>query len=212
MKKLVIAAGLVLAASIAFAPLAFAGETPPAPTCGQAIQDVVSFTGVADAQKVLDQANFPAQIKSFTDGFANQPSLAVLQKAVADAIAVDNAAGVKVDSAVTTAAKAALKTRQDLLASVQAKLDDATKALADAKAKLAVLVTIRDKACAPPVVVPPTTDPATPTTDPTSTVAPSSTPFPTLIPVPVPDTSSSQGDVSTPQVDAIPSAIDTGRA
>lgn len=207
MKKLVIPAGLILAASIAFAPLAFAGEDQPAPTCGQAIQDVVSFTGVTDAQKVLDQANFPAQIKSFTDGFANQPSLAVLQKAVADAIAADNAAHLPVDSAATTAAKAALKTRQDLIASVQAKFDAANKALADAKAKLAVLVAARDEACAPPVVVPPTTTPVDPTS--TATVAPTATtepPLPTILPVPVPDTD------SAPVAVPVPSAIDTGYA
>lgn len=200
MKKLVLG-GLALAASIAFAPLAFADETPPAPTCEQATQDVVSFTGVTDAQKVLDQANFPAQIKNFTDGFANQPSLAVLQKAVADAVAADNAAGAKVDSAATTAAKAALKTRQDLIASVQDKFDAATKALVDAKAKLAVLVTVRDKACAPPVVVPPTTIPATST----ATVAPTTPPLPSILPVPVPDT-------STSQVATVPAGVDTGRA
>lgn len=58
-------------------------------------------------------------------------------------------------------------------------------------------------------------DTSTPTTtgsaDPTSTVTPTSTttsttpPLPTILPVPVPDTNS-------PQVDVIPSAIDTGRA
>lgn len=68
--------------------------------------------------------------------------------------------------------------------------------------------------CAPPVdpttepTAAPTTDPTVaPTADPTSTVTPTATtpPLPTILPVPVPDT-------STPQVDVIPSAIDTGRA
>lgn len=61
--------------------------------------------------------------------------------------------------------------------------------------------TFRFAAAVAETTVPPTSTVA-PTTTPT---APTTTPAPTLIPVPVPDTSS-------PQVDVIPSAIDTGRA
>jgi hypothetical protein len=64
--------------------------------------------------------------------------------------------------------------------------------------------TFRFAAAVPDTSVPPTSTVVAPTTTP---AAPTSTtpPLPTILPVPVPDTNS-------PQVDVIPSAIDTGRA
>jgi hypothetical protein len=64
--------------------------------------------------------------------------------------------------------------------------------------------TFRFAAAVPDTSVSPTSTVVAPTTTPATTTA-STPPLPTILPVPVPDTNS-------PQVDVIPSAIDTGRA
>lgn len=209
---LVVSLAAALTFSGALYGVASAAEQPPAPpTCGQAITDVLEYHGVTDAQKVLDDNKYPDQIQRYTDGFADQPSLAVLQKAVADAIAKDNVDKASVDSPATTAAKNALKLRTDLIASIQAKLDVANKALADAKAKLHTLTVIRDRVCAPKPGEPGTPGVPGKPGDPGTPGAPGTPAPPVLVPVPVPGAPAPV--VTNPQITVVPnttSGVNTG--
>ncbi len=145
-----------LAAALTFSGalygVASATEAPPKPpTCGQAITDVLNFKDVTAAQAKLDELN--GTLKSLNE--TTPPTLAALKQAVADDVAADNLAGLKADSQKTLDAKAALKARTDLIADVQNQIVVANKAMVDAKAKLAVLVKVRDQVCAP---IPPKDD------------------------------------------------------
>lgn len=157
-----VAALLLAGAGVALAQDATTG--PDTVACTDATAAAKDYTGITDAQSALDKSGLAAQVKSFTDGFANQPSLAVLQAAVQASVDADNVAGEKVDSDKTVAAKAAVKVRVDLIASVQVKLDAANKAVADAITEKARLDKAATGACTAPAPV--TTTPAAPTTTP----------------------------------------------
>lgn len=199
MKKLVIPAGLVLAASVAFAPMAFAAEADPQ-VVGVQTQVACGTVTVTLTNNDVGAYGFTWHTVPWNGGDAGIKSGSIT---VAAGATVTNTIRLEEDSydgkgAFTMGVVFGPNTFK------QPFLD----------------LGLVNTDCAPPVTTTtpaptttpaaPTTDPATPTTDPadpTSTVAPTSTtpPLPTILPVPVPDTNS-------PQVDVIPSAIDTGRA
>jgi hypothetical protein len=203
---LVVSLAAALTFSGALYGVASATETPhplPLPTCGQAVTNVLEFKGVTDAQAKLDTLN--GELKSFTDG------LAALQKSVADNIALDNTNKATVDSPATVTAKNLLKARQDLIADVNAQIVVANKAMVDAKAKLSVLVKIRDKVCAPKTG--PTGAPGTPGDPgaPGTPGAPGASGGTTLVPVPVPGAPAPV--VTNPQITVVPNTsagVNTG--
>lgn len=198
MKKLIIPAGLALVASVAFAPMAFAADPDPQ-VVGVQTQVACGTVTVTLTNHDVGDYGFEWHTVPWNGGDVGVKSGSIT---VAAGATVTQTIRLEEDSydgkgAFTMGVVFGPNTFK------QPFLD----------------LGLVNTDCAPPVVptteptVAPTTDPTVaPTADPTTTAAPTTTvdpttepPLPTILPVPVPETSS-------PQVDVIPSAIDTGRA
>lgn len=146
-------AGVVMTSSLAWAQ----DDTP---TCEEATTVVVDLE-----VEVRDLA--ARELVAEQDELAGaQDALPALQRAVDDAIAADNEAGLTEDSEATTEAKAALAVGQQRVTDAEVALATDSDELAGLRARLQVAVTERDNVCDEPTPEPSTTPPtAEPTRD-----------------------------------------------
>lgn len=172
-----VAAGLILAGSVAVAPLAFAADTGPGSAdcltaqatvkirVDAAAQASVAFENAASGLDPAAKAKIAAAVDAFDAAKAKlDDALAKLKAAPTDANKdVADKAGV----AVTAAAQALIDATPDGLAG-------AKQALINARIALEAALAVQDKACDGP------TPTATPTPTPTVTVSPTPTAVPPL--------------------------------